>query len=379
MCNFSPCRCPREAPPCVPPPPPFDDFQQCPRGYQVGDILTLVGGTFTTQATLTVLTINVETGSVLTVNVSFAGSYAAFPANPVATTGGGGTGATFNITGTAGTSVTAVAVQAGGGPWPRGYRVGDVLQLDGGTYTAPASVVVTGTNVGGQVTGIARRTAGSGYSVNPCEPAPTIGGHGCGAKIQWTIVGGIMTIAVLADGGGPCHEPRRQWWERTSVNIFPPGSGPPALPRSTALGLLNPPGTEFMRTLQASLVNTCNVVGVPITYGRPLSYLWLPAGTDVNATCCLHDGDVVEVPAKSGRLYNVWWTEYIGLDLPGTVPGPPAQPWPCTGEFLGGKLLVAMVQQCPFGASGMPTGNWLTDDSGASVLYGDLWHWLEPV
>ena len=367
-CGLNPCQC-GEAPPCVPEPP-YDEYFECPNGYKVGDILTVAGGTFTTQAQLTVLTIDNETGSVLTVNVSLAGNYTAFPANPAATTGGGGTGATFTLTNDGISAITGAVVVAGGGAWPPGYRVGDVCQLDGGIFTAAASVVVIATT-SGQVAGVAIRTAGSGYSVNPCSPTPCIGGHGCGLKVTAVFTAGAMTSVSVADMGGPCHKPPLQWWQRTSVNIFSPGSGPPAQPRVTVFGRLICGWSES----QQVMLDQCT----PSTI-RPLTYLWLPLGTDCNAMCCTTPGDVVEVPAKSGRLYNVFWTEYVDVDTPGYSPGPPAVPYPSAcGEYVGGHMLVALQQQCPFGGASPPTGDWLTDDSGADVLYGDPWHYLEPV
>lgn len=368
QCGLNPCRC-GEAPPCVPVP--YDEYAKCPYGYQVGDILTLVGGTFVTACTVMVATIDPANGAVLTVTITFAGSYSVFPANPVATTGGQGTGCTLNITATAGTSVTAVAVQAGGTAWPPGYRVGDVCQLEGGVFTAPASVLVTAVTGGGQVTGISIRTPGTGYSVNPCSPTPTFGGHGCNLKITATFVGGAMTVAVIADMGGPCWTPPRQWFERTPVNIFPAGSGPPSQPRNTAKGLLQPGwclGQELM-------VDGCVS---PPTGARPVTYLTLPGTVDINAACCDVAGDVVEVPAGSGRLYNVWWVEFVGLDLPANVPGP--QGGPCVqGEYNSGQLLVILIQQCPFGAAPIaPPDTWLSDDSGVDMLLADPWHYLTP-
>ena len=63
-------------------------------GYTVGDVLTFVGGTFTTAATLTVTTVS---GGVITAVVtSLIGAYSIIPSNPISVTGGTGTGATFN-------------------------------------------------------------------------------------------------------------------------------------------------------------------------------------------------------------------------------------------------------------------------------------------
>ena len=361
QCGLNPCRC-GESPPCEPLP--YDEYAKCPCGYQVGDTLTVVGGTFTVAATLTVTSIQASTGSVLTVSVANGGNYSVQPANPAATTGVNGTGATFTLTFT-GTAVTGAALAVGGGPWPQGYRVGDVCQLEGGIFTTPASVVVTATT-SGQVAGIAIRTAGSGYSVNPCSPTPTFGGHGCGLKVTAGFTAGVMTSAVVADMGGSCYEPPRQWFERTPINIWSAGSGPPAQPRNTARGLLQPGwclGQELM-------VDTCSEDAAQ--NARPVSYLTLPGSVDINGSCCGNAGDVVELPAKSGRLYNVWWVEYVGLDLPGVSPGPTAQPWPCVeGPTVGGRLLVILTQQCPFLAGQIPDGNFLVADDGVTPLYAD--------
>lgn len=65
-------------------------------GYAVSDVLTVVGGTKTTAATFTVAT--VAAGVVTSVTLNAKGAYQIIPANPVATTGGAGTGCTLNVT-----------------------------------------------------------------------------------------------------------------------------------------------------------------------------------------------------------------------------------------------------------------------------------------
>jgi hypothetical protein len=64
-------------------------------GYTVGDVLTIVGGTSTQTATVTVAT--VSAGAVATVTISNFGVYTVAPSNPASVTGGTGTGATFNL------------------------------------------------------------------------------------------------------------------------------------------------------------------------------------------------------------------------------------------------------------------------------------------
>ena len=65
-------------------------------GYSVNDLVTVVGGTSTVAAVFKVST--VASGVVTAVVPSVLGTYTVLPANPTATTGGTGTGATLTIT-----------------------------------------------------------------------------------------------------------------------------------------------------------------------------------------------------------------------------------------------------------------------------------------
>jgi hypothetical protein len=82
-------------------------------GYTVGDVLTLVGGTKATAATLTVATLSGS--AVATVTVSNVGNYWTFPTEPASVTGGTGSGATFNFVGVAEASSTCPRLQIDGG------------------------------------------------------------------------------------------------------------------------------------------------------------------------------------------------------------------------------------------------------------------------
>jgi hypothetical protein len=66
-------------------------------GYAIGDVLTVVGGAYSVPMQMTVLTLGAS-DAVATVQISNAGSYTLTPSNPVDVTGGGGAGATFDIT-----------------------------------------------------------------------------------------------------------------------------------------------------------------------------------------------------------------------------------------------------------------------------------------
>jgi hypothetical protein len=98
-------------------------------GYVVGDVLTVSGGTFVTAATLTVSA--VLGGVVTAVTVTSGGLYTALPANPVAVTGGHGTGATFTVA----FGLGAIVVTAGGS----GYTTPVVL-LTGGAIAGTIPV-----------------------------------------------------------------------------------------------------------------------------------------------------------------------------------------------------------------------------------------------
>jgi hypothetical protein len=65
-------------------------------GYTVGNVLTIVGGTFPVQSSqLTVAT--VSAGVITGVTITRYGTYSAAPTNPVSVTGGTGSGATFTL------------------------------------------------------------------------------------------------------------------------------------------------------------------------------------------------------------------------------------------------------------------------------------------
>ena len=66
-------------------------------GYQVGDVLTLVGGTFVTAAKFGVSAVNVSTGAITGFNITNTGDYTVIPTGSVSVTGGFGTGATFTL------------------------------------------------------------------------------------------------------------------------------------------------------------------------------------------------------------------------------------------------------------------------------------------
>lgn len=75
-------------------------------GYTLGDILTVVGGTYQVEATFEVA--GVSGGVISSVTVLNEGAYTAAPSNPVSVTGGTGANATFNLTTAAAVPSSAV-------------------------------------------------------------------------------------------------------------------------------------------------------------------------------------------------------------------------------------------------------------------------------
>lgn len=98
-------------------------------GYAVGNVLTVVGGTRTTAATLTVST--VSSGVITAVTVSNAGVYTAIPTNAVAVTGGAGTGATFTL----GYGVGTIVLTSSG----TGYLTAPTIAFSGGAGSGAAA------------------------------------------------------------------------------------------------------------------------------------------------------------------------------------------------------------------------------------------------
>lgn len=105
--------------------------------YKVGDVLTVTGGTGAARsARLYVSAINPSTGAVTALAVDDPGVYGALPANPAATTGGLGTGATVTLT--AGTSMTFV--------------VGDIVLASGFSLAANNGIKTLATVASGVLT-----------------------------------------------------------------------------------------------------------------------------------------------------------------------------------------------------------------------------------
>jgi hypothetical protein len=107
-------------------------------GYAVGNVLTVLGGTYTTSATLTVASLS---GSgVATITISNAGAYTVAPSNPVSVTGGAGTSATFTLS--FGVNNVYSITQPGSG-----YVEQPSITFAGGGGSGAAAIAVVGSAV----------------------------------------------------------------------------------------------------------------------------------------------------------------------------------------------------------------------------------------
>ena len=145
--------------------------------------------------------VNISNGgtvTALTVTGYGGGTYTSIPTNiiSVPTTAGG-------VQATATTKVFAwsTAISVGG----TGYTVGDVLTLQGGTFTAQAQVTVA-TVSSGVITSITNVPANGSYSVAPTNPATTTGGTGTGATVNITALG-VGSLTITTAGSGYVEQP----------------------------------------------------------------------------------------------------------------------------------------------------------------------------
>ena len=154
-------------------------------GYVVGDVLTVVSGVGGTVQVNTVAA-GVVTGVVLLT----AGAGYVVGAGQ-ATTGGAGAGCTIEITALTGGAIYSIdpAPPSGG----TGYKVGDVLQVVGGTGGTVVVVATTG-GAAGVVSQLALVTPGTGYIVGA---EATGGGSGAGCDVSILQIGGTSTTNDL--------------------------------------------------------------------------------------------------------------------------------------------------------------------------------------
>jgi len=181
--------------------------------YLVGDILGLdeTGATSTEVAQIEVTA--VSAGVITDARIYRGGVYTVDPTNLTAnaTTGGGGSGATFDITfaatGWTQNARESEAVSATVGAAGSGYTNGstDVLTVVGGVLAPGGSAATfTATVTGGTVDSVALLAAGD-YEVFPTNAVLTTvsptGGTGCTLNVTWADVAGDTIVVLQGDAG----------------------------------------------------------------------------------------------------------------------------------------------------------------------------------
>ena len=168
-------------------------------GYTVGDVLSIVGGTSTQTATVTVAT--VSSGAVATVTISNFGVYTVAPSNPASVTGGTGTGATFNLSFGI---LSATITNAGSG-----YVEQPTVSFSGGGGSGAAAYATVGATP--YLKGIAgnlelQTAAGTGLRVQNSGTSnvnfAAIQGNSTGANVLYSAAGSDANIGVTISSFG---------------------------------------------------------------------------------------------------------------------------------------------------------------------------------
>lgn len=167
-------------------------------GYTVGDVLTVVGGTFTAQATLNVT--STGAGGVITgLSLGAKGSYSPSPPNPVSFTGGTGNGASVNLR----WNIKAITVTNGGAY----FAAPGVTISGGGGSGASATAVISALSPVGtcttqnQVASVTMVSSGSGYTSAPTVSFTGGGGSGAAGTANLNTVTHTITSVTVTNGG----------------------------------------------------------------------------------------------------------------------------------------------------------------------------------
>jgi hypothetical protein len=222
-------------------------------GYAVGNVLTVVGGTVITAATLTVS--SVSAGVITGVTVTTGGtSYTVLPSNPVSVTGGAGSGATFNVTSWA-VSATITITNAGSG-----YIEQPTVTFSGGGGSGAAAYATVGS-------GTIFKTIGNTLSFNtPAGEAVRVIDNGATTVNYWQFQGRQSTGGILASAQGTDSN--------IAAFISSKGTG------NVTLATNNFAQTQFNVSHTASAVNYVQVTGGATSNSPVIS----AQGSDTNIT-----------------------------------------------------------------------------------------------
>jgi len=231
-------------------------------GYAVGNVLTLVGGTFTTTATATVAAVDTN-GAIIDFTYT-PGSYTVLPANPVAVTGGAGTGAAIT---TAAWRILTVNVTGAGTnykPFPPPLVTSDnttktLEPMFNVTMTASAATLVLNPSGGAvTVTGAATVTGALNYTATGASTSRS-------AQDRAAVALNVLDFGAMCDGTTD---------DTAAVNnaisyICSVGGGILQFPHGTCLmlGAMNIPYTNMGGTGVQPMQRPISLRGVSANYG----------------------------------------------------------------------------------------------------------------
>lgn len=157
-------------------------------GYQVGDILTLTGGTSITPAKVMVTVLN-PGGAIAFMQIMTAGEYTVLPPNlPIPLSGGSGTGATASVQ----WGIIPILTAPGSG-----YATPPTVTVAGGLGATIVAALGSTSGAGGQLTAITVTNPGTGYT----QATFAISGDGYGAAATAGVIPStsldIMNITPL--------------------------------------------------------------------------------------------------------------------------------------------------------------------------------------
>lgn len=133
-------------------------------GYTVNDVLTVVGGTFTTVCQLTVSAVSGGVITAVTTGGTARGNYTVAPSNPASVTGGTGSGATFTLNFAVANNTTFTITNAGSG-----YVEQPTVTFSGGGGSGAAAYATVGSAT------VIRGLGGSGSSAQSISFATPAG------------------------------------------------------------------------------------------------------------------------------------------------------------------------------------------------------------
>jgi hypothetical protein len=286
-------------------------------GYTVGNVLTLVGGTSTVVAQITVST--VSSGVITGFTVSASGTYTAAPSNPASLSGGTGSGATLNTNFTVNSTFTIT--NAGSG-----YIEQPSITFSSGGAAAYATVG-SGTIIRSLGTNMDFYTPNANIGMRVYDA----GGTGAG---YWRFAAGYAATASMTTSS-------------TAGNISSGGAG------SLNFQTNNLAQTQFVASHTASAVNYVQVTGSATGTGNSPTISAQGSDADVNLTLNTKANGLIRLQTAGITRFtidNTGSTTKLGLSASGgvgfqvTATGSQVNSLSTTGTVSGSNNVVLSTQ-----------------------------------